>query len=250
MNNQERHIVTTLVFFMLFLWGGFIWHRDPNFAGSFSGGMIGILAAFLMFWPLFYLIIKRIKPLKNWITKHLSISQLLLLHIYAGVIGPILGLVHSAHKFDSTVGVVLVFLMLVVVISGFIGRYILSLISSHIRDKKSLKEELEAQLEIAKKDLRNSVCSTRIKNLSSIPRTVARSFTAAFGEYSSKFSSEQRVVRIIESLSDVDYSIKVHDTAKQWFKRWLKFHITISLSLYVLLIFHIFTEIYFGLRWL
>ncbi len=250
MNNQERHIVTTLVFLMLLLWGGFVWHRDPNFPSSFSGGMVGILATIFMFAPLFYLVIKRIKPIKKWMVKYVSMPKLLLIHVYAGVLGPILGLVHSAHKFDSSVGIALTFLMLVVVISGFIGRYILSLISSRIRDKKELKGELESQLIFAKKELQRSVCSTRIKKLTSTSHSLVRSFSTMFGVYSSKFSSEQRVLRIIESISDIDYSIKIHDTAKLWFKRWLKFHITISLFLYVLLTFHIFTEIYFGLRWL
>tara|TARA_R110001583_G_scaffold186189_3_gene346830 strand:+ start:6938 stop:7690 length:753 start_codon:yes stop_codon:yes gene_type:complete len=250
MNNQERNIVTTLVCLMLLLWGGFVWHRDPNFPGSFNGSMIGIVAAFFMFWPLFYLIIKRVKPLKTWVTKRVSMPTLLLLHIYAGVVGPILGLLHSAHKFDSFVGITLVFLMLIVVISGFIGRYILSLISSELRDKKALKEELNLRLEVAKQELRNRVCSTRIRSLSSGHRTLIPAITTVFGDRSSSRSYERNVLRLIDSLSDVDYSIKIHDTAKLWFKRWLKFHITISLILYVLLVFHISTEIYFGLRWL
>ncbi|GAC34498.1 hypothetical protein [Paraglaciecola polaris] len=250
MNNQERHIVTMLVFLMLLLWGGFVWHRDPNFPGSFNGSMIGIVAAFFMFWPLFYLIIKRIKPLRKWVTKRVSMPSLLLLHIYAGVLGPILGILHSAHKFDSFVGIALVLLMLTVVISGFIGRYILSLISSRLRDKTVLKEELNSRLDIAKQELRNRVCSTRIRSLSSNHRTLMPAITAIFGERSSPRNYERDVFRLIDSLSDVDYSIKIHDTAKLWFKRWLKFHIAISLILYVLLVFHISTEIYFGLRWL
>lgn len=250
MNNQERNIVTTLVCLMLLLWGGFVWHRDPNFPGSFNGSMIGIVAAFFMFWPLFYLIIKRVKPLKTWVTKRVSMPRLLLLHIYAGVVGPILGLLHSAHKFDSFVGITLVFLMLIVVISGFIGRYILSLISSELRDKKALKEKLNSRLEVAKQELRSCVCSTPTPSLSRSHQALVPAITTIYGECSSSRSYERNVLRLIDSLSDVDYSIKIHDTAKLWFKRWLKFHITISLILYVLLVFHISTEIYFGLRWL
>ena len=63
-------------------------------------------------------------------------------------------------------------------------------------------------------------------------------------------SAEQTVLNIADSISDIEYSIKMHETIKRWFKRWLKIHIFISFILYGILVFHIFSEFYFGLRWL
>jgi hypothetical protein len=251
MNNQERHVVSTLVFLMVVLWGGFIWHRDPGFPGSFTGSMIGIAAAFLMFWPLFYLFIKRIKRLKRWVTQRVSMPMLLLLHIYAGVLGPILALLHSAHRFDSLLGVLLVLLMMTVVISGFIGRYILSLISSRLRDKKSVMVELQAHLEQATIELHNRVCSKRIAALAQSHRSFIPAIAVpSFWNSSTEKAYESNVLKLIDAIADVDYSINIHHKAKLWFKRWLKFHIVIAMLLYVLIIFHVSAEIYFGLRWL
>jgi hypothetical protein len=62
----------------------------------------------------------------------------------------------------------------------------------------------------------------------------------------------QRVeaVRLSESIADVEYAIKTHEVFKTWFARWLRLHIAISAVLYVLMIAHIGSEVYYGLRWL
>ena len=251
MNRQERQIVGGLVVLMLLLWLGFVWHRDPRFPGSLEGGLLGIIAALLMFVPLFYLIVKRVRPLKKWITRKVSMSKLLVWHVYAGVLGPILGLLHSAHRFDSYVGISLIVLMIVVVISGFIGRHLLSLISSSLRKKKTLRDDLysklrQVKLEIEAQDDNSHLDSLWSSHQSLMPALADASF---WSQHPSKTSTAQ-ALSLVGAISDVDYSIKVHDAAKGWFQRWLKFHIPISLLLYALLVFHIGSEIYFGLRWL
>ncbi len=251
MNNQERQIVGGLLLLMLLLWLGFIWHRDPRFPGSFEGSLLGIIAALFMFVPLFYLVIKRVKPLKKWITQRVPMPKLLLWHVYAGVLGPILGLLHSAHRFDSYVGSSLIILMFVVVISGFIGRYLLSLISSSLRDKKALRNDLYSKFQRVRVELENQGKEDHLSPVHSFHRSLLPALVDAsfWSQHPAKTSTAQ-ALKLVDAISDVDYSIKIHDTAKGWFQRWLKFHIAISLLLYALLIFHIGSEIYFGLRWL
>jgi len=62
-------------------------------------------------------------------------------------------------------------------------------------------------------------------------------------------STPVRVLRLSESMADLEYAIKTHEAFKRWFAGWLKFHIVISLVLYILLAMHIWAGIYFGLRW-
>ena len=197
------------------------------------------------------MIIKRIKPLKKWVSKRVSMPTLLLLHIYTGILGPILAIIHSAHRFESIVGILLVLLMFVVVISGFIGRHILSYISTGLREKKSHSDELIKHLGQAKLDFQASVGSKRISALGRSHRTLLPAISMEnFQQSYSDRSAERKVLTLIDAISDVAYSIKIHDTAKLWFKRWIKIHMVFSLTLYALLIFHISAEIYFGLRWL
>ena len=56
-------------------------------------------------------------------------------------------------------------------------------------------------------------------------------------------------MRLAESMADLEYAIKTHETFKRWFAAWLKLHIVISLILYGLLALHIWAGIHFGLRW-
>lgn len=114
-----------------------------------------------------------------------------------------------------------------------------------------MRTKLTDKLELAKSDL-NSIRQTPGTD-TAIPEARTAMFSLVTPQYWFNYSRtkyKREVLQLIDSLSDVEYSIKIHDTAKLWFKRWLKFHIVISLLLYVILIFHIVTEIYFGLRWL
>ena len=54
---------------------------------------------------------------------------LLTVHIYTALCGSILVLLHTGHKFDSPLGMALTVMVLLVVLSGFIGRYLMSHIS-------------------------------------------------------------------------------------------------------------------------
>lgn len=250
MQERERDVVTGLVVLMLILWGGFLLHRSPEFAGSFTGFILGSIAALLMFIPLVYMIIKRIRSLKKRVTKTVRMRTLLAWHIYAGVLGPVLALLHTGHRFESSLGIGLTVLMLITVLSGFIGRYLMSQFSSEIRDKKAMLATLEADYH----RVADSLCQHAKQPL--VDMAIRRPILAPVFLLSE--SSEQRagrarstkLLRIVDAMSDLEYSIKIHETFKLWFARWLKFHIVISLILYVLLIFHIGSEIYFGLRWL
>lgn len=243
MNHQERHTVTGLVILMFLLWGGFVFHRAPLFPGSLIGSIIGVIGTFFMFIPLWYLVIKRVKKWKVKVTKVVKLSTLLRWHIYAGIIGPLLGLIHTGHRFDSIVGISLTILMMLVVISGFIGRYLLAQISTEVREKKKISKNLKEEYELILKEKTSDSFPPQINYMPFFFKRVVFALNGAS-------LNEQMILKLVDSISDIEYSIKMHETIKQWFKKWLKLHIVISIILYIILIFHIFSEFYFGLRWL
>jgi hypothetical protein len=61
-------------------------------------------------------------------------------------------------------------------------------------------------------------------------------------------SAPLRAVWLAESIADVEYATRTHEVFKA-FQQWLRFHIVLSLILYFLLALHIFSELWFGLRW-
>jgi hypothetical protein len=124
-NETEKLTVGVLVGGLALLVPGFLLHVSPRFPGSLTGSLIGIAGAVLLLFLLVYSMVKRSAWVKAWVTKYVRMGAILSFHIYAGVIGALLGIIHSGHTFYSPLGIGLVSAMLVVVFSGFVGRYYL-----------------------------------------------------------------------------------------------------------------------------
>lgn len=250
MKERERFIVTALVLLLLAFWLGFLFHRSPRFPGSAIGGVLGVSGAVLMLIPLAYLIVKRIKILNRWVTRFVSMRTLLTWHIYAGVLGPILVIFHSSHKFDSALGIALTVMTLIVVLSGFVGRYLLTRLSDTIREKK----ETLTQLEISYRQVAAELVGD--------PGHAAmlRSFTGLFtrwianklilrNQLGQESPPPMRALALVDAMAEIEYAVKMHQWFKSAFQWWLRFHIIIAFVLYLLLALHVWAGIYFGLRW-
>jgi hypothetical protein len=234
MKERERIVVTGVLTVLLFAWLGFLVHRSPRFAGSGVGAAFGIAGAGLMLVPLAYTLIKRVSFLNAWITPHVSLQSWQTAHVYAGIFGPLLAIVHTGHKFDSMLGITLTSVMLLVVVSGFIGRYLLSFETHEIKDKLLL-------LQTARGDLDSAWGA--LENLPPQLRTLPKAPLLAGGPAG-------EVTAIAESVADLEYAIRTHELFKRWCGVWLKAHLVLSMLLYVLLGLHIWAGIHFGLRWL
>jgi len=256
LKEKEKLVVAGLVVFMLLLWLGFPFHQSPRFAGSFWGGVFGVTGALLMLVPLLYLIVKRIKRLKKKVSQWVSMKTLLAWHIYAGVLGPILVVIHSGHKFESTLGIVLTAMTLLVVVSGFVGRYLMSQFSQEIREKKTILASLEASYQQAAARLATTPEHAQVLKPFSglVGRLVGSLFVhdsqvEPVSAPSNGMTNPATMLRLTESIADVEYAIKTHEQFKAWFGKWLKFHIWISFVLYGLMTLHIWGAVHFGLRW-
>jgi hypothetical protein len=250
MKERERLVVSGLVVLLLLLWLGFLVHRDPRFAGSFWGGMLGVAGAVLMLVPLAYSLVKRIKWIQNWLWHQVTMRTLLSWHIYAGILGPILALMHTGHKFTSSLGIALTAMMLLVVLSGFVGRYLMGYFSRELLEKRHLLDDLKVAYGQAAGDLAQQPEQAALLGTFSgfFSRVLAGLFVPSPAE-PAVLAVPVRSLRLAESMADVEFAIKTHETFKRWFTRWLKFHIVISAILYVLLALHVWAGIHFGLRW-
>ena len=247
MKERERLVVTGLVMLMLLLWLGFAVHRSPRFAGSLLGGVLGVAGALLMLVPLAYSIIKRVPRLKTAFTRRVPMRTVLAWPIYAGVAGPVLGLLHTGHKFESTLGILLTAIMLIVVLSGFTGRYLMSRISQEIREKQSILAGLEAAYRETAAELASRPREAALAARSGFLARIAAGLFVP--ETAPSLAAPYRAIRLAESIADVEYAISTHESFKRLFSRWLRFHIVISYVLYILLALHIWSGIHFGLRW-
>ena len=237
MRDRESTVVTLLVLLMLTVWLGFLLHRSPRFAGSLSGGVLGVTGTILMLVPLAaYWAVKRIQTIKRHVTRWMSMRTLLTVHIYAAICGSILVLLHTGHKFDSPLGMALTASVLLVVLSGFTGRYLMSQISRGLREKQETLRGLQLGFEKMSQDLaHDNVDSASIRS--------------APDRRSQTEESVSSVSAVAGGIADLEYSIAVHGWMKKWFRKWLRFHRVIFGVLCVLLALHVWSGVYYGLRW-
>ncbi|MDQ2841982.1 MAG: hypothetical protein M3Y72_13270 [Acidobacteriota bacterium] len=246
MKEREGIIVSGTLCLLLVAWLGFLLHTSPRFPGSGLGAVFGIAGAALMLVPLAYPIAKRLPFLHARITKHVSMQSLLSLHVYTGIFGPLLAIVHTGHKFDSLMGISLTAVMLLVVVSGFAVRYLLTYTTHDIKDKLLLLQTARGDLDSAWGVLENS--PAQMRTLPNVP-VLAAGF-ASVGIELPFGGPTGEVIRTAEGVADLEFAIRTDELFKRWFSRSLKLHIIFSVILYVLLALHIGSEIHFGLRWL
>ena len=246
MKEREGIVVTGVFTVLLVAWLGFLVHRSPRFPGSGVGAVFGIAGAVLMLIPLTYPIVKRVPSINARVTSHISMHSLLEVHVYAGIFGPLLAIIHTGHKFDSWLGITLTAVMLLVVVSGFALRYLLTYVTHDIKDKLVLLQTARGDLDSAWGVLENSPAEMR-----GLPKApVFAAGLASLGLDLPFGGPAGAVIRIAESVADLEYAVRTDELCKRWFSRSLKLHIILSVILYVLLALHVTSESYFGLRWL
>tara|TARA_R110001583_G_C5666803_1_gene410276 strand:- start:6062 stop:6751 length:690 start_codon:yes stop_codon:yes gene_type:complete len=227
MNAQDRRVATAIFAMMLVLWLGFLVHRSPFFAGSLPGSAFGILGAIFMLVPLAYAIVKRNARLRRVFIENNRFGVLLRAHIYFGLAGALLAIIHSGHKFQSPLGIALTTAMLLSVLTGFFGQYYLRYVAEDLREKKTQLDGLRRSLDV----------------LEQTYAVGAEASGAAIGRAAGEF------LHLASATADLQHSIQFQERIRRASKAWLTAHITFSILFYLLLVLHVWAGIYFGLRW-
>jgi hypothetical protein len=95
------------------------WTRRIPPAGALFGHLLGILGFILMLMTEILYSIRKRSQSARWG----SMASWLQFHIFTGLVGPFMVLLHSSWKFNGLAGATTL-LTILIVISGFIGRYI------------------------------------------------------------------------------------------------------------------------------
>ena len=252
MKEREPAVVSGLIILLIVLWLGFAVHGSPRFAGSFWGGILGVSGALLMLWPLRYSAVKRIPSLKERTTKRVSMSTLLAAHIYTGILGAIVAILHTSHKFESNLGIWLAGAMLVTVLTGFIGRHFMKRVSQELREQQEILTKLQVAYQQTASEFTahpEPVADFAQSRTTLLGFVLGPLFTPERESETGSLALSTRAFRLAESVADVEYAIKAHELLKRRFAIWLDLHIVASVIFYILLGLHIWGAIYFGLRW-
>jgi hypothetical protein len=245
MKDRDRFLVTSILAVLIFGWLGFLVHTSSRFAGSGLGAAFGIAGAALMLVSVAYVAIKRIGFVKRRVNKYASQNTLLSIHVYTGIVGALLGLIHTGHKYNSPLGISLTASMLLVVVSGFTVKYLLPYVTTDMKDKLALLQTVRGDLDSAWGILESS--APEKKSVLNYPLLAAGG--ASLGLLSVSNRPAGQVIMLADGVADLEYSVRTHELLKRFFSWALMLHIVTAFAFVLLLALHIWAGIHFGLRW-
>jgi ferredoxin-NADP reductase len=190
---------------------GFVVHRSPRFAGSLLGSALGATGAALTLVPLAYAIVRRVPGLRRRVTRHVALATLLRVHVACGLVGPILAVLHTWHRFEHPVGIALTAAVLVVAGSGFVGHELLRRTDQRRAELLALRAALHARL-----------------------GSGVRADEAA---------------AIVDAMADLELSSEAYEKVRRWMRHWRCAHVVLTTALFSLLALHIWAALYVGVRW-
>jgi hypothetical protein len=118
------------------------------------GQTYGVIGTVLMLVPFMYMARKRIRKL----SAAGSARAWLEIHLFCGIVGPALVTLHTSFKFNGIVSAAY-WSMVIVVASGFLGRYLYVRIPRSIRGNELTRAELDAQAQALKEELAGALSS-------------------------------------------------------------------------------------------
>jgi hypothetical protein len=138
---RDHYFSITIIVLLLFGWS----NRDDNYLSAETGAgyVLGIVGGSLMLLVSLYPLSKRIALMSRWI----PIRYWFGIHMFFGIIGPVMVLYHSNFHIGSLNSTVALVSMLLVVFSGFIGRYIYTHMHHGLYGKRITLNELKNELE-------------------------------------------------------------------------------------------------------
>ena len=198
-------------------------------------------------------------------------------HMFVGLFGPTLILYHSAFKLQGIVAVVCFVSMIIVVLSGIIGRYIYVQIPRHINGAEfSLSElqEREQQLtdilaietrqDPAVNSLCQNICQRRDSDLQL--GTLAMLAHILQAHWRSRRQLQELIGLLQQNQATAEYVPRIHATAKErlhlarktalWkgahrlLETWRFLHKKLSWLLFITLAVHILVTLLFGFTWI
>jgi hypothetical protein len=227
------------------------------------GLTLGIAGVLFMLSTLPYVLRKRWKPL----AKVGSVSSWLKVHIFFGIVGPVLITFHTSFKFNGLISVAY-WLMVMVWLSGFVGRYLYVRIPKTIRGVEVSRAELEQRVAALSGRLADLEPSTIGRELDRYQAAVAHAdrvpgmLDLFVGELRARV--RLRLMRRQLQAAGVDVAM-IHDAivlaaergaiarrlahldrARRLFAMWHVFHRPLVSALFAIVTVHVAVAVFFG----
>jgi len=182
-------------------------------------------------------------------------------HIFTGIVGPYLVLLHTAWRFQGLAGIVTL-LTLIVVLSGFVGRYIYTAVPRTADGVMVEVDQLQAELDRLEIDLRNQFASENIllNDLTSrvesgskavlgralFARGERRRWRALLNKIGVPPGETERILSLLSRRSDLARQVRSTQTARRLLAVWHSVHIPIGMALFAAAFVHIGAALYYA----
>jgi hypothetical protein len=251
-----------LLFTLLYLWVVIRLDTVPP-AGDLFGHGLGILGFILMLMTETLYSLRKRSRRAHWG----RMSSWLRFHIFTGLVGPYLVLLHTSWKFNGLAGIVTA-LMIAVVLSGIFGRYIYTAVPRTADGAVIEAAELEQQIAVVEADLqrwlaeRPDVDQRLVQRMAALPAdggpllVLGRTFLE--WDYRLAWRREQRRMGTLEKgqARELDRLLRQRRSlrrqvaslalARRMLATWHTVHIPIGMVLFTAAFVHIGAAIYYA----
>jgi len=196
-------------------------------------------------------------------------SSWLRFHIFTGLVGPFMVLLHTAWRYNGLAGVVML-LTVVVVGSGFVGRYIYTAVPRTADGTAVAAAELEAQIAAAEADLQRLLATSpgrggaSLERLASLPQPAGSGLFLMLGhtflEWGYRLESwrEQRrwgaeardqareMERLLARRRALQRQVSSLVAARRALATWHAVHIPLGVALFTAALVHIGAALYYA----
>jgi hypothetical protein len=239
---------------------GYAWltRGAPPQPGSLAGHLLGVVGLLLMLctqvlysvrkrWPNFHLF-----PMRYWLSSH----------VFTGLVGPYLVLLHTAWRFEGLAGW-LTLLMLVVVFSGLVGRYVYTAVPRNLDGTLVAVVDLEAQVDEVDSRLREMGAAdlgAKLAEATALPAgawkaLLMRPFLGTGRRQMDRLMLEldegqRRQAVLMRALLTRRqrslFHLYVWEAARDFLSLWHSLHVPLSGALFALAGVHVVAALYYG----
>jgi hypothetical protein len=207
----------TILITLVYLYVVITWKQTPP-ARELFGHSIGILGFVLMLMTEILYTLRKRSRLAQWG----RLSTWLQIHIFTGLVGPYMVLLHSSWKFNGLAGITML-LTVVIVASGFIGRYIYTAIPRTADGVEVETDELQRQMAMIQAQVDSQ---SRLSNPS---------------------RQQQREMRALQKrLRTLQRQVSSLAAARRLLSLWHTVHIPIGMALFTAAFIHSAAAIYYA----
>lgn len=234
-------------------------------AGEFFGHSLGIIGFIMMLMTETLYSLRKRSHSARWGRT----STWLRLHIFTGIVGPFLVIIHSSWKFNGLAGIVTL-LTIIIAVSGFIGRYIYTAVPRTVDGVMLENKILDRQIQATEVELihlgdtQPAGTYNFIQLISAATQPDENKFIFFFGRGFSKWIFRLRFWRakrrmspaVRDQANKLEKLISRHRLLKrqveslamvrQFLAIWHSLHIPLGVALFIAGFVHIFAALYYS----